>query len=331
MNISRATKSFLTFLRRIERWLKEFIEEFPEFLNSFAEGYQKFDHLDPVSRHERFLKQLVQKDKYVFGKSCVFRVHSLWSLAEFYHLHYRYAEAEKYYLHSAVLLFEAAQNDKQLPFEFRKKIIKLVDFLAHYYKHKEAELMLRRFIPLADSSSSIAERSSDLERLGMICIKTGKHKEAKVCLLNAQAQIEPSLGPDSAKLVELLERQRNAFSEMEDSTALAKCKKHLELITAVSINEKALGEDNPHNASVLRELAAFYASEKKLDFAEMISRRADIAYLASRTKGAPYPGLAHDLRKLAELYRKRAGLADETLAFHADRKADSLQKPKQRT
>ncbi len=328
--ISKTARNLKTFCKKVELALNDFIEEFPDFLNSFAEGYQNFDHLDPVSRHERFLKQRVQKDKYMFGKRCVFRVHSIWSLAEFYHSHYRYAEAESYYLQAAKLLFAAAENDRQLPFEFRKKTIQLVDFLARYYKHKEAEAMLRRFMLLVDSSSSVEEKSSDLERLAMICVKTGKHAEAKDSLLAAQSLMEPLLGADSPRLVELLERQQSAFSEMHDEPALKKCKKHLELLSAVSINEKALGEDNPYNVSVLRELAAFYVSEKKIDFAESISRRAEIAHLAARTKGAPYPGLAHDLRKLAGLYRKRAGLADETMAFHAERKADLLQKPKHR-
>ena len=66
------------------------------------------------------------------------------------------------------------------------------------------------------------------------------------------------------------------------------------------------------------------------DFAENVLIRAEIAYLANTVKGAPYPALPYDLRKLASLYRKRGDMADETMAFRAERRADQLQATKPR-
>lgn len=321
----KLTKSFSTFLGRIESWLKEFIEEFPEFLNSFAEGYQKIDLLDPVSRHEHFLKRHAQRDKYVFGKRCVFRVHSLWSLAEFYRSHYRYTEAEHHYLHCAELLLSAAASDKQLPFEFRKKLTFVINFLALYYKFKDAEALLRRFLPHVERLSSNEEKASDLELLALICSKLGKNEEAVSCLIAAQEILIPIYGPISQRTIELLERHRRTLTELQSEIALRKCNKHLELLNTVFINEKALGQDNVYNASALRDLSAFYRTEKMHEFADNLLTRAEIAYLANAVKGVAYPALAHDLRKLASLYRKRGDLADETMAFHAERRADSLQ------
>lgn len=332
----------------VEAWLAEFIQEIPEFLNSFAEGYQKFDHLDPVSRHEYFLRKNAQKDKYVFGKRCVFRVHSLWSLAEFYRSHYRYTEAERHYLHCTELLFSEAaamaniqkqkvavatgelNTEKHLPFEFRKKIICVVNFLALYYKHKDAEAMLRRFMPHVEAISSAEEKASDLELLAMICSKVGKDKEATKCLLAAQELLKPLYGPLSAKTVDLLERHRRVLIELHSEEVLKKCNRNLDLLTIVLINEKALGQDNAYNVRALRDLASFYRSEGMHDFAENVLIRAEIAYLANTVKGAPYPALPYDLRKLASLYRKRGDMADETMAFRAERRADQLQATKPR-
>lgn len=310
----------------VSDFLQEFIEEFPEFLDGLAEGYRTGESRDEYTRVERLLKGFVQKDKILFGKKSVYRVHSLWSLAEFYRSHYRYGEAEKLYMNACGLLFASLEEEKRLPFEFREKLTRLINFLGDYNKNIEAEHLLRRLMEETREFAGKKEKAHDHALAALLSARNGKEKEAGHHLQLARNLQEELLGPDSAELIEFLEAQKFVFSRIGVSAEfLADCRKHLELLDPVVISDRALGKDHQFSVSALQALETYYRLQGKDELAERISLRKEIAFLAHKVKGE-YRGLVRDLRKLAELYERRKEGADATMAFHALKRAILLEK-----
>lgn len=317
--------------KAVEEHINEFIEEFPNFLDVLAEGYRNKESPDEYTRKERLFKRFIQHDKILFGKKSVYRVHSLWSMAEFYREHYRYGEAEKFYCTAVALLLSSIEEEQRLPFEFRHKLSHFIAFLDNYNKTADAELLQRRLMAETSQSATAREKADDHALLALLCLKNGKEQEAATFFKQARDLIEPILGPDSAELVDYLYAQKFVFERANVSQSfLADCKKHLHLLEILCIMDRALGNDHHSSIPALDELKSYYLAKGKIDLAERIALRREIAFLAAKVKSGDYPGVVRDLKKLSELYEARKEGADATLAFHARARIARLEKAAQK-
>ena len=324
MNIRSFGSRLSTLKQRIDEFLKEYIEEFPNFLDGLAEGYRTRESTDEYTRKHRLLKNFTVKDKYLFGKKSVYRVHSLWSLANFYRQHYRYGEAETLYRQSVKLLLDSIKEEQRLPFQFRERMSEFIEFLDHYSKTPEAEYLQRELIDKTQDEGNIKQKALDRARLALLCAKNGKELEAAAYFKEARDLLEPIYGGASAELLAFLEDAKFAYVRMDLSDSfLADCRRQISLLDQVMISEKALGKDHASNIPALDALRDYYAAQGKRELANKLQVDREIAFLARKTKSS-YFALVRDLKELARLYELRNDGADATMAFHALAKAKRI-------
>lgn len=324
MNIRNSFARLRSLTGAIDEFFKEFIDELPEFFDNLAAGYRTRENTDDYSRIQRLLKGFMTKDKILFGKKSVYRVHSIWSLADFYRKHYRYGEAETLYRQGVKLLLDSIKEENKLPFQFRERLGEFIEFLDQYSKTPEAEYLQRELIDKTQDEGNIKQKALDRVRLAQLCARNGKGKEAAAYLKEGRDLLEPILGAASNELLAFLEEQKFVFGRADLPPAfLDDCRKHISLLDQVLIMERALGQDHQSIIPALDALISYYSSQNKMELAKKLKVDRDIAFLAAKTKGS-YFAVVRDLQELASLYETRNEGADATMAFHARAKAKRI-------
>lgn len=319
---------FLKSKKKLESFIADFIEEIPAFLDEMSASYRTKESSDHFSRVERLLKGFLQKDKILFGKESVYRVHGLFSMARFYKEHYRYAEAEKHYRQGTALLFQAAAEEEKLPYSFREYASEFIKFLSGYCKYGEAENYQQELIRLSSPGLGPKEKALDLAELALLCQKNGKPENAASFFRNAVELFIDGSQPVSSELAEFLEaRIFQLRHEGASKEVLKDAKELLFALDALLISRKAVGQDHHLNLAPIDSLISIYRRKSKEEHVSQLLLERNIIFLARKVGSAgsyPYPALKRDLEELAALYQKRQQGGDATLAFHALKRAKEL-------
>lgn len=316
-----------TLIRSAREGLKnviaDFIEGLPDMADEYARSYGGRRFETPEAKYERWLKQIIRRDRIMFGRDHIYCTITMISLANFYRSQRRFGEAETWYLKAAgILERELELKDQRLSEVYSH----LGELYVQYMQTERAEQAYERAV--ASKSLQYGAQSPELVRdlqvLTELRLKLEKFALARESLLKLLAIQEGTLGPTSPELGTTLRQLELVERKLGNAAQAATWQAHARIIDSLSVLEPALGVEHVGLIPDLELLASLYHKQGKHELAASLARRVRLNRLAQKVHGRDYPGIIRDLRELADLYERRNRPGDATIAFRLRARADLI-------
>ncbi len=309
----------------IEHLIADFIDEIPDFVDGWKESYAKPESmLDKETRHERFLKSVLRRDRMIFGKTDRYTAMTMLSLAGFYRGQKRYSEADSLYQRACDILELAYLKEPEYAKKnFLEALKKTGEFSLEYAKYEQARLCFKTYLQESGDLLLAEEKAEICFRLASLAEKLELSSEMSGFLAEELALSEELFGPCHSALASVLMRQASMHRSFSQNELLAAKQKQMNLIESICILEKALGKDSPSLLPDLDELERLYRKAGKHSLCSILSERIKMLTLIKQVEKPANPRRFKDMLELAAAYRKRAEPGDESLALRLERKVAS--------
>jgi hypothetical protein len=307
----------------LNKMIADFIEDLPDMADEYARSYGGGRFETPEAKYERWLKQIIRRDRIMFGRDDIYCTITMMSLANFYRSQRRFGEAEPWYCRAVgILERELKLGDRRLSEAYSQ----LGEFYAHYMQTERAEQAYERAV--ASKSVQYGAQSPelvrDLKALSELRLKLEQFAPARESLLKLLAIQEGTLGPTSPELGATIRQLELVEGRLGDATQAAAWQTQARVIDSLSVLEPALGAEHVGLIPDLQLLASLYHKQGKHELAASLGLRVRLNRLAQKVHGPNYPGIVRDLRELADLYERRNEPGDATIAFRLRARADRI-------